>query len=483
MVTTILMGIGLFFTYYNARLLASGMDDLFINNKYLSEINNNVVKVQSALENYLATNHSESLKAYYKYSSELRMTGESIRSKAYNTDSSLILKDIGNMIITYLQSCDAAVNAKRGRDIEGYIKDYTECSQVFDYINLYINKLTINQFEENTKGYTLISGRLNLTQVVNLLIIVGILAFNILFILRATFKTTQPIISLAKAANDISKGNYDIEQVSVHSDDEIGVMADAFNRMAKSIKEQMEAIKERAKLETRLKEQEMEYLLMKTHLKETELHALQSQINPHFIFNTLNAGAQLAMFEEADKTGHFIECFSNLFRYNLRRLDTPVTLKEEIDNINNYITLLKVRYADRINYLQEVDEHALDILMPCMILQPLIENAFIHGISGLESGGSIMLRVMEAGNHIRIEVMDNGIGMNAETIKHILTGTGLNASTRENNSSGHTTGIGTRNVIQRLQTYFESVDILDITSQQPGGTVIVIKLPKIMKAA
>ena len=478
MVSTLLMGIGCFFTYYTARLLSLGMDAIFNNNKYLSEISNNVESVHSTLESFLSTNHSESLKDYYKYSNDLRTTGEGIRSKVYATDSGLMLQDIGNMIITYLNSSDDAVSAKRGRDIEGYIDHYNDASQVYDYINQYIDKLTLNQFQENTEGYTLISGRLNFIQLTNLLLILGIIGFNIIFILRMTFKTTQPIISLAKAANDISKGEYDIERVSVHSDDEIGVMADAFNRMAASIKNQVTALKERAELEARLKEQEMQNLIMKNHLKETELQALQSQINPHFIFNTLNAGAQLAMFEEADRTYLFIECFANLFRYNLRRLDTPVTLRDEIDNINNYIALLKVRYADRMNYRQEVDENVLDVLMPCLILQPMIENAFIHGISELESGGTITLRVKDSDDAIMIEIEDNGVGMSRSKIRNILEETEPMQAEREGSSMGHTTGIGTRNVMQRLKNFFNSDEVFNIESLQPGGTRIIIKIQK-----
>lgn len=477
MVTTLLMGVGCFFTYYTARLLFAGMDAIFTNNKYLRQISANVTNVHNSLEKFLSTNHSDSLKDYYGYSSELRVIGEDARSKVNTTESGLLLHDIGSMIMTYLDTAEAAVNAKRGRDIEGYRVRFTEASEIFDYINQYIDTLTVYQFQENTKGYDIMSARLNFIQFVTLILILGIIAFNIVFILRMTFKTTQPIISLAKAANDISKGNFDIEEVSVHSNDEIGVMADAFNRMAESIRNQVAALKERAELETRLKEQEMQNLIMKTHLRETELLALQSQINPHFIFNTLNAGAQLAMFEEADRTYFFIECFANLFRYNLRRLDTPVTLREEIENIDNYIALLKVRYADRIDYRKEIDESVTDILMPCLVLQPLIENAFIHGISEMENGGTIWLRVKDADYSISIEVADNGLGMSQEKIRWILDDKEPTQTEKEG-SVGHTTGIGTRNVKQRLMNFYNSNLSFDITSSQPGGTSVMITVPK-----
>lgn len=478
MLTTLLMGIVCLYTYYNARTLVAGMNTIFMNNIYLSEINNTVDMVQTSLENYLSTKHTDSLRDYYKYCNDLRHSGEKIKIQIYTNESGLLLKDIGNMINTYLNEADAAVSAKRGRDINGYIAHYTEASNVFGYINIDINRLKIGQFQENTKGYTLISGRLSLIQIINLMVILGVVAFNIIFILRVTFKTTQPIISLSKSAIEISRGNYNVEQVKVHSDDEIGVMAEAFNQMTESIKHQVNALKERAELEARFKEQEMQYLIMKNHLKETELQALQSQINPHFIFNTLNAGAQLAMLEGADRTCLFIESFANLFRYNMRKMDKPVTLAEEINNINDYIFLLKVRYTDRIEYKQEIDESIVQIKMPCMVLQPLIENAFIHGISEVESGGQIILKVYEKNRFVFLEVEDNGIGMSEEKVSEIIMSINEDQTGKETHTSGHTTGIGTKNVISRLKNFFNSEDIFDIISNQPGGTKMIIKIKK-----
>jgi len=477
MITTLIMAVACFFSYSSAQMLALAMDAIFENNQYLSNISDNVASVQSALESYLATSHSGSLNNYYKYSSTLRKTGEEIGSMFDDTESGLLLHDIGNMILTYLDYSDSAISAKRGRDIEGYTQNYTEASKVYDYINLYIERLTQNQFQENTKVYTMIAGKLGYILLINLLVILAVIVFNVVFIIRMTFKITQPIISLAKAANEISNGNYDVELVTVNSDDEIGVMANAFNRMAQSIRNQMAAMREKAELEARLKEQEMQNLLMKSHLKETQLRALQSQINPHFIFNTLNAAAQLAMFEDADRTYHFIECFSNLFRYNLRSLDSPVTLGDEVQNINNYISLLKVRYDDRINYVQEVDENVLDIPIPCMVLQPLVENAFIHGISELESGGTISLKVRDDGTNYTVEIADNGAGMSQETIDRVIGGN--SGEEKPSGSMGHTTGIGIRNVLLRLRNFFDYEDVMEIISEKPGGTRVIIRIPKI----
>jgi len=474
--TTLLMGITSFYTYYNARVLMLKMNNMFMSNIFLNGIYEDVNKVELHLENYLFTKHSESLKEYIKCSNELNHKADVIKREAQYDENGLMLKDIGNMINTYLEQTDEAVNAKRGRKIKEYIAYYNEANRLYGYINLYIKRLNIGQLQENTKRYMKMESTLNYIQIVNLSIIVGSVVFNIILIIWFSFKITKPIINLSRATNEISAGNFDVEQVIVDTDDEISVMAGAFNRMTSSIREYINQIREKAQLEGRLKEQEMQNLVMKNLLREAELHALQSQINPHFIFNTLNAGAQIAMLENADRACVFMENVANLLRYSMRKLDRPATLREEVVNINSYIYVLKARFADRIEFVQGVDESILDITMPCMILQPLVENAFIHGISEMENGGRITLRGYKAGDRAFVEIEDNGKGIDAQKLECIMNGENLR-SAGGNSGSGHTTGIGLNNVISRLKIFFKDDNVIDIVSNPGRGTRLLIKIP------
>lgn len=477
MLTTFIMAMTSFYTYYNARMLMVKMNGMFTSNVYLNDLYNTINKVQQNLENYLSTKHSDSLKEYIRNSDELKEKADKIQKDFSANENSLIIKDIKNMIDTYLHETDAAVSAKRGRDINEYITRYNEANKIFNYLNLYINKLNNGQFRENTERYMIVSGRLTFVQLLNISVIISVVLFNIVLILWITYKITQPIIKLSHAADEISKGNFDVEEVNVYTDDEISVMAQAFNRMASSIRLYIDEIKEKAELEGRLKEQEMQNLSMMAHLKEAELHALQSQINPHFIFNTLNAGAQLAMLEGADKTCFFVENVANLFRYNLKKLDKPVTLREEIKNINTYIYILKARFADRIDFFQDIDDSVLDVKMPCMILQPIVENAFIHGIGEMEMGGKIGILVSSKEDWILVSVKDNGRGMQEEQIKRLLEGDDTKTES-EHIKSGHTTGIGMNNVISRLRLFFNRDDVLEIFSKPGSGTEMIIKIPR-----
>lgn len=478
LVTTALTSVVSVYTYINSHLLASKMNTLFMNNVYLSELYDSIDAVQINVESYLSTSHSESLNKYYKYSSELAEQAKKIRQNAVNTESGLLLDDIGNMIDTYLSETKAAVDAKRGRDINEYNTRFNEASKVYSYINSYIDKLKLYQFQDNTNVYLILQGRLNVMQTINIILILSVAVFNIMLIIWFTYYITEPIIKLSRSANEIARGNYNVDRVNANTNDEISVLAETFDRMAVSIRSHVDEIKKKAELESQLKEQEMQNLKMKNLLKEAELQSLQAQINPHFMFNTLNAGMQIAMFEGAERTERFMNNLSELFRYNLGKLERTVTLKQEIENIESYIYILKERFADKINFLKEVDENLTDLRMPRLILQPVVENAFIHGIGENENGGVIVLRVLKAGDRTHIEIEDNGKGMAGELIDQFMSIEELEEQPVETDGQPvKTKGIGLRNVISRLRLFFNSDDVIDIKSQPGKGTCVIIKLP------
>ena len=484
MITTSLMAATSFYTYYNAKMLMNQMDSLFVSNISLNELQDAVTNVQQNLESYLDTKHSDSLRNFLGSKNTLQQLSKKIAEEADYSTNGLLLRDISNMINNYLISADNAVASKRARDINRYITYYNDANRIFGYIDIYINKLNNELLKENTGRYHVVANRIEIVQMINITIILGVVLFNLVFMLLMTYKTTKPIIKLSQAADEISRGNFDVPEVAVDTEDEISVMAKAFNKMASSVRDHIDALNEKALLQNKLKEQELQNLIMKTHLKEAELQALQSQINPHFIFNTLNTGAQIAMMEGADKTCYFIENVANLFRYNLKKLDRSVSLSEEISNIDTYIFILKTRFTDRIEFVQNIETDDLDIQMPCMILQPIVENAFIHGIGNLESGGTITLSVKSSDKYVEIIVSDNGKGMDEQKVQQLLHSAEdmpkYEAGTIDA-KKGHTTGIGMGNVISRLNIFYGQTDIVSIQSQLEKGTSVHIKIPVTVK--
>ena len=167
--------------------------------------------------------------------------------------------------------------------------------------------------------------------------------------------------------------------VKVHSEDEVGVVTMAFNQMVSSIPGYMERLRVSMEKEQFMKEKE---LLMEANLKDARLKILQAQINPHFLFNTMNAGTQLAMMEHADKTYEYIQNVASFFRYNISKND-EVTLRQEIELVDIYIYILNVRFSGDIHFTKNIeDDSLLDIMLPSMIIQPIVENSINYGILG-----------------------------------------------------------------------------------------------------
>ena len=265
----------------------------------------------------------------------------------------------------------------------------------------------------------------------------------------------------------MAEGNLDVELTESDSSDEIGVVTNAFSQMVISLQQYIQRIKESIEVEQLLKEKE---LMMEAHLKDAQLKYLQAQINPHFLFNTLNAGAQLAMMEGADRTYEYVQKVATFFRYNVKKGNETVTIREEISLIDNYIYILNVRFSGDIHYEKNIEEEWLDMPMPSMILQPIVENCVNHGIREMAGEGKIWLSVYEMDGEICISIGDNGKGMSQDTIDKVLSGT-----YREENKSGDSNGIAMDNVIARMQLFTGKEHVMDIFSEgADAGTEFIL---------
>ncbi len=473
LISALLMSLISLFTYSTTRIVLAKVDTIFTNDIRLTDLSQKVDLVQSSLKSYLSSGGSADLEDYLVSSYNLHNSISNFKVNLTDAESDLLLDDITHMIGTYLNLTQQAEYAKRGRDIQGYNAVFSETSQVYDYINQYINKLKVNQFQENNALYLNLDSRLGVIQELNLTIIFVVIVVDILLIMWFSYLFSKPIIKIARSANEIAQGNYEIPDVIVNTKDEVNVLADAFNHMRASIKSQMVEIQEKIKIESQLKAQEMQNLTMRTLLNEAELRALQAQINPHFMFNTLNAGLQIAILEGAERTQRFMENLAESFRYSIGNLGRPVTLEQEIENVDNYIYILKERFADRVIFRKETDDDVLQTVMPRMTLQPIVENSFIYGIANSETGGTIYLRAYRDADMVIVEIEDSGQGMSEETRLRILSS---NEPAIE--QSGHRSGggIGLKNVISRLQHFYGTDDVIEIASGQ--GAVIRLKLLK-----
>lgn len=210
---------------------------------------------------------------------------------------------------------------------------------------------------------------------------------------------------------------------------------------------------------------------LETLLQEAQLKVLQSQINPHFLFNTLNTISRLAYLENAEQTQDVTYSLSKILRYSLRNVTQLVTLQEELDYIENYLNIQQSRFRNQIQYEQTIKVNADAIKIPILSIQPIIENAIIHGFEPQDRKIIIKLQVFSKGNNVFLEISDTGAGMSEEKRSSIFSNTG-------GKRNSHTTGIGMNNVQKRMQHYFgEEYGIKFIKSKIGVGTTVQIAIP------
>jgi two-component system sensor histidine kinase YesM len=215
-------------------------------------------------------------------------------------------------------------------------------------------------------------------------------------------------------------------------------------------------------------------LLTENLLKDAQIKYYQAQINPHFLFNTLNTGQQLAMMEDAEKTYLFMKSTAAFFRGQLRGNGAESTIKEEIDLIDHYIYIMNVRYSGEIQLNKKIDPEALDIQFPGMVLQPIIENSLRYAFVDPNYEKIIDLSIEKTDTECRIVIRDFGIGINSETLARIRHG---NLSERKNDLGN---GVGLQNVRERLRLRYGNDDVFEVTSSEAPadhGTTVTIRIP------
>jgi two-component system, LytTR family, sensor kinase len=212
-----------------------------------------------------------------------------------------------------------------------------------------------------------------------------------------------------------------------------------------------------ARIEIKLEEQERALL-------QARMEALQSQINPHFLFNTLNSVSSLVRFDP-DTARELIVKLANILRRLLRKTDAFVPLQEEIDFIDDYLDIEVVRFGrDKLRVIKELEKDSLDLLVPNMLLQPLVENSIKHGLSPKIDGGSIVLRSRVSDNMLYIDVQDDGVGMISTDVIGRPPGAGSN-------------GIGLTNVAERLKVLYGDTASLSIDSRRGEGATVRLSIP------
>lgn len=291
----------------------------------------------------------------------------------------------------------------------------------------------------------------------SLFAIVSVL-ISILFSLRIT----KPIISLARSMRTAQIHNFEMR--SVENRDEIGLLEHGYNSMMQRIKELIE----------------YEYQ-QEIEVKNAQLMALQAQINPHFLHNTLQVMGGMALMKNAPEIYRITQVIGDLLRYSISADGDMVSMDKEIKHMQNYIFIQEQRFVGRCTVRVSVDEAALEGNLPKFTLQPILENAFEHGLQRKEGAWRVEVRISRIGNRIGLMLKDEGVGMTKEQLRQLRIDLQADLWTKEIRSESHNAvkrrGIGMRNVNARLKLQFGRAYSIKIFSQQSVGTLIVMTIP------
>ena len=301
-------------------------------------------------------------------------------------------------------------------------------------------------------------------------VILGVLLFSsVLEISRMMNKSIiDPVLKLANASRRIAANDFRVDDVVAKNQDELGELIVAFNKMKYATGEYIGALEERREALDKLHAKEVETLEAEKQLDAMNLELLKNQINPHFLFNTLNVIGGMANLEGASTTEEMIAALSSLFRYNLKHQEKEVLLSQELKVAADYMYLQKMRFGERVTYTVDCKVNADNVMVPTFTLQPIIENCIIHGISPKVEGGTVSVEVSRQDDKLLITVSDTGKGIEEKLLEEIRGSLGGKQTS--------TMGIGMGNIFRRIKAMYEDAD-MKVDSIQGKGTQITIILP------
>ena len=278
----------------------------------------------------------------------------------------------------------------------------------------------------------------------------------------------DPLTKLSGAAEKIAEGDFSGADVTVKNQDEIGTLITNFNAMKHATAESIRVLRENQELSDRIYRSELSRTQMEKQLETAKLDLLQSQIHPHYLFNTLNTIAGMAELEDAPTTAQMTKALSNIFHYNLHTTSQFVSLSQEIAIAKDYLYLQKMRFGSRLNFSFVVEENLNpdQISVPVFTLQPLVENAVVHGIGVREEGGSLVISFRPFGEGCEIEVSDDGVGIEKDKLAAMQL-----ALTPEGGAEG--LGIGLGNICRRIWQGYPG-GRMELESGSTGTTVRIV---------
>lgn len=281
---------------------------------------------------------------------------------------------------------------------------------------------------------------------------IGIILLSALLITISTRTLLSPLGHLMQGLRMLRSGDFTV-RVKVNSGDELGYIGDSFNNMAEQVSELINKV-----------------YLAQISQKESELKAIQAQLNPHYLHNLFNELYWKLYSNDQEETALLIHAISEMLKYSLKPVQTDTTLGEELNQIRNYIKIQTELFTGEIETIIQADESLLNLRMMRSLLLPVVENVFVHAFRDMDQDRVLRIKAFLLDEALHIEVADNGCGMDKETLRTLT-------EAEDVSQDGNKLGIGYKSVLRRIQLVYGSAYGVKITSSKGNGTVIHMTLP------
>ncbi|MDR2209933.1 MAG: histidine kinase [Spirochaetaceae bacterium] len=457
---------------FSAQKIQELSERNFEQERFLKSIQDDLAAYEGPLMAFLSTRSSNALAQIFIDTQNLRQKLPGYRQILGNP-LDLKERELYALIFHYLNLAETAIEEKRGRNIAAYTAIYEEMARLKEYINREIDALSTERYRSQLWAYEQFLAESGALQLWNFIFIISMSVFSVLILLYSINRFTNPLTKLSAMTKELSSGNFNIPDMETgRGIEEFDRVIDAFNHMKGEISKYIEEIRWQENIKQEYMREKLRNMKMEGLVRHMEIYALQAQMNPHFLFNTINTGMQLAIVEGADRTGEYMDYMARLFRHIIRNKDIIVPLRYEITGLDYYFYLIRVRFPRNLTLVMECAEELLDAYkVPVSILQPLVENSVIHAFkdAGEDFLRRITVRAGMNGKRLVLSVQDNGTGMSRERVKKLLHPQPIDESSVSR-------VMGLENVIQRLYFFYpDDTGVVDIEAG-PGGTTVFIRI-------
>lgn len=450
------------------------IDQYALFNNYLITIND----VNNELETIIRQEKFERSENFFESRGRLLSDAMSLVEDSKSPELWRRNTDLLNMARTYSNEAKSAVLLMTGGYSAAAIPIYEKSRYLFYLTNQYYYRsyeTLLSIINKDRRAVTLYRTRLN---AVGIVLIFSLVILSSFLAQKLSKLITFPITDLTRLVSNAAISDHQIEKFVIESQkiDEYKSLTHAYNVFSRRINDQFVKLKQNTELERKLFEEETKNLKIQNLLKESELKALQSRINPHFMFNSINMIKNVAYIEGSEKATRLLESFGGFLRYNYDKFNKVVSMRDECSNVTDYFMIQKIRMGDRLDFELSFDERTLDAMAPCLIVQPLVENSIDHGVGKYLEKAYVSVRTQLVKNRVVLTVYDNGVGIPSDRLSALNSL--LLSSDLENNVQS---GIGISNVLSRLNIFYKGDIKYEIKSEPNRFTEITIDMPFIQE--